>query len=142
MDMKTRRYGLTIAALLFAPSAFAITLKHHASLDVCTLDKVVHGHCTSTSVATFFDKTSSIDIDCRLYRDGPVVAQRVENVPAADDVTRFKTKLHTPLYYDRQYCVINRSKYRLPHIFYDPTYLWQDTGRDCDVYKRPIIIDR
>lgn len=139
--MKSLRYGMTFVACFCAPAALANEIEHFAALAICDLDSEVHGICLSKSKASTLNYTDSIDIDCGLYRDGVRVVSRRANLPAQNTLTRFKTTLHTPFYYNKQYCVQNRSKYRALTIFGTPRIVGQDGAMDCEyVYRQEIQI--
>lgn len=129
---QTGKFGIAAAAVLLAGQASAISIDHKAILTLCQLTNKVHGECVSTSEATIFNGTSFIDIDCRVTRDAIPVTRRLETVPADDDFTFFRTRLHTRLYPTTEYCAINRSKY---HSGFWPTYpviVGQPQGLKCE----------
>ena len=137
--MKALRYGLTVFFLLSAPSAFALTIKHSASMSSCPISDEVHGYCVSESEASAFNSTASIDINCGMFRNGVRTSSRIASAPAYNKVTRFKTTLHTPLRYDSNICVQNRSLYRLASLFGTPIASGQSGAHECMFVQRPNI---
>ncbi len=137
--MKVLRYGLTATLLLSAPTAFALTMTHSANMSSCPLSGEVHGYCVSESEASTFNATSSIDIDCGMFRNGVRTSSRRGSAPAANKVTRFKTTLHTQLLYDSNICVQNRSLYRLSTMFGTPIASGQSGAHECLYIQRPNI---
>lgn len=130
--MKTSRIFYAFAILLIMSPAFAISLEHKASLSSCPLTKRVHGECHSTSEASFLNGTSSIDINCRLSRNGLPVSSRVQSVSATGSATSFKTTLHTTLKTNVEFCAENRSKYHSNSWPLYPIYVGQKTSKMCE----------
>lgn len=130
--MKTSRIAFACAILLITSPAFAISLKHTASLSSCPLTKKMHGECVSTSKASFLNGTSSIDINCSITRDGYAVSSRVTNVSAKGDTTSFKTKLHAQLKTNVQFCAENHSKYRNNFWPFYTIYSGQKPSKECE----------
>lgn len=129
--MKTPRIALACALLAAMPPAFAISLEHTAKLTFCQLTNKVHGECRSMSKATIFNGTSSIDIDCKISRDGFPVSTRVVNVQAEGKTTSFTTALHTRSKTNVQFCAENRSKYRSDAWPFYPRYVGQQSSKKC-----------
>lgn len=130
--MKKSRMVYACAMLLVTSPAFAISLNHTAKLTFCQLTNKVHGECRSTSEASFLNGTSSIDINCRLSRNGLPVSSRVQSVSATGSATSFKTTLHTTLKTNVEFCAENRSKYHSSFWPLYPIYVGQKASKMCE----------
>jgi len=128
----TRMLGTAATVVFLAPTASALSIDHKAILTLCQLTGRVHGECISVSEASILNGTSYIDIDCRVTRDAVPVTQRLETMPADEDITFFRTRLHTRLYPTTEFCAINRSKYRSAFWPTYPVIVGQPEGLKCE----------
>jgi hypothetical protein len=127
---------LTVLPLLWflAPSVYAATYTHAATIWFCPVAEQAHGNCISTREGGIVG-FNELRIDCKVKKGSKNLLAQVTGSIYADNPDPFENNepLNAYLYNTGSYCTINDGRFKNSMI----TVPGQSSGQNCATYVTP-----